>query len=163
MAERALRIQNEDRIKFKNDVRPEKTVVTLSAKQNNVWNEPLPDEYIKYLNKDGEDDDGFDLKIDADDYVAAVYNNTLYDFVSKDENQAKEAFRELFEGEPVPENINCELKDAKYESKDAKLMAVVKWYELVHNKTFDNEHEFILSKLEDYEESGPDVNVSCNE
>ena len=37
-------------------------------------------------------------------------------------------------------------------------MAVAKWYELVHKKTFDDsKREFILSKLEDYEESGPVV------
>jgi hypothetical protein len=159
MAERPLRIQNEDRIKFKNDVRPNKTVVKLSAKQNNAWNETLRDEYIEHLRD--KDDDGFEFEFDADNYVAAVYDNTLYDFLSKDENQAKEAFTKSFPGKPMPENIDlcsCELKDAK-------LMAVAKWYELVHNEKFDNneQREFILSKLEDYEESGPDVKVSCNE
>ena len=142
-----------------NDVRPEKTEVILSAKQNNVWNKPLPDAYIDHL-IDGDDADFKFWKFEnADKYVAAVYNNTLYDFVSKNENEAKEAFKKHVPDEPMPENIvlfPCELKDAK-------LMAVAKWYELVHNKTFDNnEREFILSKLEDYEESGPDVKVSCS-
>ena len=100
MAEEALRIQNED-FKFMNGVRPEKTVVILAPSRITCGINHCPTHILHILLTETM---VLTCKFENDDnYVAAVYNNTLYDFVSKNENEAKEAFKKHVPDEPVPE------------------------------------------------------------